>query len=97
MFVFLIGWIFIHVLTKKKVFSPSLPKWLLTILLLGRSCRGALPYPPVRSPGGAIAVRSTVLLWKPHWSSHSPELALQVPLGPVSGTTPSPYPPPHPT
>ena len=75
----------------RKVFS-SLPKWLLTILLLGRSCGGARP-PPVRSPWGAIAVRSTVLLWKPHWSSHSPEPALQVPLGPGSGTTPSPHPP----
>ena len=77
----------------RKVFS-SLPKWLLTILLLGRSCGGGAPcLPAMRSPWGAIAVRSTVLLWKPHWSSHSPEPALQVPLGPGSGPTPSPHPP----
>lgn len=58
---------------------------------IGQKLWGGLPS-PCEDPGGAIAVRLTVLLWKPCWSSHSPEPALQVPLGPASGTTPRPHP-----
>lgn len=64
----------------RKVFS-SLPKWLLTILLLGRSCGGALP-PRCEEPLGSHSCQVDRLALETPLEQPQPRAGPSGPLGP---------------